>query len=56
MFLGILKTLLRALFVFLLLLIAFGLAFHVLLPMTVYPDDPSFYAVRRRLRNETLAI
>jgi hypothetical protein len=45
MYLGVLKTLLRAIFVFAFLLIAFSLAFHVLIPLMVYPDDPNFYLV-----------
>ncbi|GAU91552.1 hypothetical protein RvY_03783-2 [Ramazzottius varieornatus] len=43
MFLGILKTLLRAMLVFSFLIVAFALAFHVLLPIMLYPNDPQFY-------------
>ncbi|OQV12510.1 Transient receptor potential cation channel subfamily A member 1 [Hypsibius exemplaris] len=43
MYLGVLKTLLRAIFVFAFLLIAFTLAFHVLIPLMVYPSNPDFY-------------
>ncbi|OQV12509.1 Transient receptor potential cation channel subfamily A member 1 [Hypsibius exemplaris] len=43
MYLGVLKTLLRAVFVFAFLLIAFSLAFHVLIPLMVYPDNSDFY-------------
>ena len=45
MFLGVLKTLARALLVFACLIIAFSLAFHVLLPLSLYPDDADFFEV-----------
>ncbi|GAU95596.1 hypothetical protein RvY_07192-2 [Ramazzottius varieornatus] len=43
MFLGVLKTLARALLVFACLIVAFSLAFHVLLPLNLYPNDEDFF-------------
>ncbi|XP_055331678.1 transient receptor potential cation channel subfamily A member 1-like isoform X2 [Paramacrobiotus metropolitanus] len=54
MFLGILKTLLRALFVFIFVIIAFALAFHVLLPLMVYPDQAGFYQQFAGIRSDQL--
>lgn len=55
MFLGVLKTLARALLVFGCLIIAFSLAFHVLLPLNLYPNDEDFFDVRLTLTYGTSA-